>query len=455
MCFSAFLIVNLKGSDTMSKPVVAIVGRPNVGKSTLFNKLTGKRTAIVEDTPGITRDRLYGECEWQGISFSLVDTGGIEPSINDGMLKHIKQQAEVAIDTADVILFITDLRSGVTAQDKDIAVMLRRSKKPVLLVVNKVDNVGDLPADIYDFYSLGLGDFYAVSSVHGHGTGDLLDEVVRLLPEPNNDDEEEDRIPVAVIGKPNVGKSSLVNALLGQNRLIVADESGTTRDAVDVDIDNKYGKFTFIDTAGMRRRSKVESGVERYSVMRALMAVERARVCVIMIDAQDGFTEQDSKVAGYAHEQGKACIIVVNKWDLVTKDGHTLEQEKKKLQQDFSFMSYAPILFISVKTGQRIDKLLETIDYVDKCNATRITTGVLNSLLANATARVQPPSDKGKRLKIYYMTQVSTRPPTFACFVNSKKLFHFSYQRYIENQIRKTFELQGTPIRILTRERDD
>ncbi|NLW78778.1 MAG: ribosome biogenesis GTPase Der [Ruminococcaceae bacterium] len=438
----------------MSKPIVAIVGRPNVGKSTLFNKLVGRRLAIVEDVPGVTRDRLYGDAEWLNHEFLLIDTGGIDPSTDDGLLLRMREQAQLAIDTATVILFVTDLHSGVTAQDVDIAPMLLRSGKPLLLVVNKADAPGEVPLEVYDFYSLGLGEPYVVSSIHGHGTGDLLDAVVAHFPPAEAEEEVGDRIPVAVIGRPNVGKSSLVNRILGQERMIVADEAGTTRDAVDSDVDNQWGKYTFIDTAGLRRRSKVENGVERYSVLRSLAAVERARVAVIMIDATQGFTEQDSKVAGFAHEEGKACIIAVNKWDAVEKDDKTMAAERKKLENDFSFMSYAPIIFISAKTGQRLGKLMELINYVDSQNAMRITTGVLNSLLADATARVQPPTDRGRRLKIYYMTQVSTRPPTFACFINDKKLFHFSYQRYLENQIRATFGLEGTPVRILPRERE-
>lgn len=439
----------------MSKPIVAIVGRPNVGKSTLFNKLIGQRLAIVEDTPGVTRDRLYGNCEWQNHNFLLVDTGGIEPSVDDGILLHMRQQAQLAIDTAQAILFVTDLRAGVTAQDADIANMLMRSGKPVVLVVNKVDSLGAPPLELYDFYSLGLGKPYPVSSVHGHGTGDILEKICEYLPDQSEEVEEDDRITVAVIGRPNVGKSSLVNYVLGEERMIVANEAGTTRDAVDSDVENQYGKFVFIDTAGLRKRGKVEEGVERYSVLRSLAAVERARVCVIMIDATTGFTEQDSKVAGFAHEQGKACIVAVNKWDAVEKDDKTMQEMRKKLENDFSFMAYAPIIFISAKTGQRVDRLFELIKYVDSQNALRVTTGVLNDLLARATARVQPPSDKGKRLKIYYMTQISTRPPTFVCFCNSKQLFHFSYQRYIENQIRETFGLEGTPVRILIRERGE
>lgn len=439
----------------MAKPIVAIVGRPNVGKSTLFNKLVGQRIAIVEDTPGVTRDRLHADAEWQNREFMLIDTGGIEMNTDDSMLTHIREQAQLALDTADVILFVTDLHSGATAQDAEIAPLLMRNGKPVLLVVNKVDTVGEPPVEIYDFYSLGLGEPYPVSSVHGHGTGDLLDAIIEHFPDANEAQDEEDRIPVAIIGRPNVGKSSLFNYILGEERTIVANEAGTTRDAVDSDIDNEFGRFTLIDTAGMRRRGKVEDGVERYSVLRALTAVERARVCIIMIDATQGFSEQDSKVAGFAHEQGKACIIAVNKWDAVEKDHKTMEAERKKLQNDFGFMSYAPILFISAKTGQRVDKLMQMVTMVDANNAMRITTGVLNSLLAEATARVQPPSDKGRRLKIYYMTQVSTRPPTFACFINDKRLFHFSYQRYLENQIRQNFGLEGTPIRILARERGE
>ena len=439
----------------MSKPIVAIVGRPNVGKSTLFNKLIGERLAIVEDTPGVTRDRLYGNCEWQNHSFLLVDTGGIEPNIDTGLLRHMREQAQLAIDTADVIVFVTDIRAGVTAQDSDIAAMLMRSGKPVILVVNKVDSLGAPPMELYDFYTLGLGEPYPVSSVHGHGTGDVLEEICRHFPESDAQDEEDDRIPVAVIGRPNVGKSSLVNYILGENRMIVANEAGTTRDAVDSEVDNQYGRFIFTDTAGLRKRGKVEDGVERYSVLRSLAAVERSRVCVIMIDATEGFTEQDSKVAGFAHEQGKACIIAVNKWDAVEKDDKTMQAMRKKLENDFSFMSYAPIIFISAKTGQRVDRLFELIRYVDGQNALRVTTGMLNDLLARATARVQPPSDKGRRLKIYYMTQISVRPPTFVFFCNSKQLFHFSYQRYLENQIRETFGLEGTPVRIVIRERGE
>ena len=439
----------------MAKPIVAIVGRPNVGKSTLFNKLTGQRLAIVEDTPGVTRDRIFCDCEWCGHKFLLVDTGGIEPNIDDGLLAHMREQAQIAIDSADCIIMVGEIGAGVTAQDQDIAGMLMRSGKPVVLAVNKCDKVGEPPMELYDFYSLGIGDIVPISSVHGHGTGDLLDTVCENLHFDDNDEEEEDRIPVAVIGRPNVGKSSLINHILGENRLIVANEAGTTRDAIDTMVENQYGKFIFTDTAGLRKRSKVESGVERYSVLRSLAAVERSRVCVIMIDATVGFTEQDSKVAGYAHDQGKACIIAVNKWDAVEKDSYTMDKMRKQLEEDFSFMSYAPILFISAKTGQRLDKLFETIQYVDVQNGTRIPTGALNEMLARSTARVQPPSDKGKRLKIFYITQSSTRPPTFVAFVNQKALFHFSYQRYIENQIRENFGLTGTPMRLLIREHGD
>ena len=439
----------------MAKPIVAIVGRPNVGKSTLFNKLTGQRLAIVEDTPGVTRDRIFCDCEWCGHKFLLVDTGGIEPNIDDGLLAHMREQAQIAIDSADCIIMVGEIGAGVTAQDQDIAGMLMRSGKPVVLAVNKCDKVGEPPMELYDFYSLGIGDIVPISSVHGHGTGDLLDTVCENLHFDDNDEEEEDRIPVAVIGRPNVGKSSLINHILGENRLIVANEAGTTRDAIDTMVENQYGKFIFTDTAGLRKRGKVESGVERYSVLRSLAAVERSRVCVIMIDATVGFTEQDSKVAGYAHDQGKACIIAVNKWDAVEKDSYTMDKMRKQLEEDFSFMSYAPILFISAKPGQRLDKLFETIQYVDVQNGTRIPTGALNEMLARSTARVQPPSDKGKRLKIFYITQSSTRPPTFVAFVNQKALFHFSYQRYIENQIRENFGLTGTPMRLLIREHGD
>ena len=439
----------------MAKPIIAIVGRPNVGKSTLFNKLAGERISIVEDTPGVTRDRIYAEGEWLDKKFLLVDTGGIEIANDNSILKHIKEQAQIAIETASVILFVTDIRTGVTANDYDVATMLLKSGKPVVLVVNKCDTVGGVPDDIYEFYSLGLGDPFPVSSVHGHGTGDVLDEAFKHINWDEQEEENDEYIQVAVVGRPNVGKSSLVNKILGQDRMIVRDESGTTRDAVDSYVENEYGKFVFTDTAGMRKKGNVDDGVERYSVIRALAAIERSKVCVIMIDGTVGFTEQDSKIAGYAHEQGKACIICVSKWDAVEKDDKTMQVMKAELENDFSFMSYAPIIFISAKTGQRINKLYEMIKSVDEMSAFRTTTGVLNDILANAVARVQPPSDKGKRLKIYYMTQISTRPPTFVAFCNSRDLFHFSYQRYIENQIREVFGLQGTPIRILIRERGE
>lgn len=438
----------------MARPVVAIVGRPNVGKSTLFNKLVGKRLSIVDNTPGVTRDRIYGNCEWLGHNMLLVDTGGIEPFSDDVILSQMRRQAELAITSADVIIFVTDIRSGVVAADSEVASMLQKSGKPIILCVNKVDNIGALPPEFYEFYNLGLGDPIAVSSVHGHGTGDLLDEVIKNIPEGSFDDTDEDIVKVAVIGKPNVGKSSLINKISGEERAIVSDIAGTTRDATDTVIHNSHGDFVFIDTAGLRRKSKVEDQIEKYSVIRARMAVERADVCVIMIDANEGFTEQDSKVAGSAHDLGKACIIAVNKWDAVEKTGTTMDVQRKKLMNDFSFMSYAPIIFISAKTGQRLDRLFELIKFVDTQNAMRISTGKLNDVLSAATTRVQPPTDKGRRLKIYYMTQASTRPPTFVCFVNSKDLFHYSYQRYIDNQIREVFGLEGTPTRYVVRERE-
>ena len=439
----------------MAKPVVAIVGRPNVGKSTLFNKLIGQRLSIVDDTPGVTRDRIYGDCEWEGRKFSLVDTGGIEPSASDVILSQMRAQAQLAIDAADVIVLVTDIRSGLVATDADIAAMLLKSGRPVILCVNKCDSVGEPPADFYEFYNLGLGDPVQVSSVHGHGTGDLLDRVVEYLPAEPEGEEDGELIRVAIIGKPNVGKSSLVNRISGENRCIVSDIAGTTRYAIDTEVENAYGRFILIDTAGLRRRNKVDDSIEKYSVIRAQMAIERADVCVIMIDATVGFTDQDSKVAGLAHEAGKGCVIAVNKWDAVEKDGSTMTAYRKKLEEDFSFMSYAPFLFLSAKTGQRIDRLFELIKHVANSNAMRIATGMLNDVLAQATARVQPPTDKGKRLKIYYMTQASTKPPTFVCFVNSAELFHFSYQRYLENRIRETFGLEGTPVRFIIRERGD
>ena len=440
----------------MAKPVVAIVGRPNVGKSTLFNKLIGSRLSIVDDTPGVTRDRIYGDCEWLNRNFLLVDTGGIEPYSTDVILSQMRTQAEIAIETADVIILVTDLKCGVVASDMEVASMLQKSNKPIVLCVNKCDSIGAPDPEFYEFYNLGLGDPIAVSSVHGHGTGDLLDEVIKFFSEQEEEEvEDEEIINVAVIGKPNVGKSSLINRISGTDRAIVSNIAGTTRDTTDTYIENKYGKFNFIDTAGLRRKSRVNDSIEKYSIIRARMAVERANVCVIMIDATEGFTEQDSKVAGIAIEQGKACIIAVNKWDAVEKDGNTMKEFREKLSVDFSFMSYAPFIFISAKTGIRIDKLYEMIVHVHSQNSMRISTGKLNEVLGIATARVQPPTDKGKRLKIYYMTQASTRPPTFVFFVNNSELFHFSYQRYLENQIREIFGLDGTPVRFIVRERNE
>lgn len=441
-------------SDSVSKPVVAIVGRPNVGKSTLFNKLVGSRLSIVDDTPGVTRDRIYGDCEWLNKSFLLIDTGGIEPFSNDVILSQMRRQAQLAIDSSDVIILVTDVRTGVVANDEEVASMLIKSGKPIVLCVNKCDAIGEAPLEFYEFYNLGLGEPVQVSSVHGHGTGDLLDVVIKHFPQETDEQEEDEYIKVAIIGKPNVGKSSLVNAIAGEERVIVSDIAGTTRDATDTIVENKYGKFVFIDTAGLRRKSRVYDEIEKYSVIRARMAVERAQVCIIMIDAVEGFTEQDSKVAGIAHELGKGCIIAVNKWDAVEKDGKTMDSYRKGLMDDFAFMSYAPIIFISAKTGQRLDRLFELIKFVDSQNAMRISTGKLNDILAEATARVQPPTDKGRRLKIYYMTQASTRPPTFVFFVNRKDLFHYSYQRYIDNRIREVFGLEGTPTHIVIRERE-
>ena len=439
----------------MARPVVAIVGRPNVGKSTLFNKLVGARLSIVDDKPGVTRDRIYGDCEWLGHRFLLVDTGGIEPRADDVILSQMRAQANIAIATADVIVLVTDLRSGVVATDQDVANMLQKSGKPVILCVNKCYSVGAPDPEFYEFYNLGMGDPIAVSAVHGHGTGDLLDAVIAYFPPESEEEEEDDTIKVAVIGKPNVGKSSLINRISGQERAIVSDIAGTTRDATDTRIENQYGKFTFIDTAGIRRKSKVTDAIEKYSIIRARTAVERANVCVIMIDATEGFTEQDSKVAGIALDQGKGCIVVVNKWDAVEKDGNTMREYKEKLAVDFAFMKFAPFVFISAKTGQRVDRLFEQIAYVYAQSTMRISTGKLNEILGAATARVQPPTDKGKRLKIYYMTQASVCPPTFVFFVNNAQLFHFSYQRYLENQIREVFGLEGTPVRFIIRERGE
>ncbi len=439
----------------MGKAVVAIVGRPNVGKSMLFNKLIGKRMSIVEDTPGVTRDRLYSDCEWAGRTFTLVDTGGIEPQTDSEILRFMRDQAEIAVQNADVIVFMTDLKTGLTAADQDVASMLLRSNKPIVLAVNKSDTVGTPPPEFYEFYNLGLGDPIAVSAVHGHGTGDLLDRCIEYFPDENEAEEEDEGIKVALIGKPNVGKSSLTNKILGEERVIVSDMAGTTRDAVDSSFENEYGKYVFIDTAGIRKKSKVNDDIEKFSVLRASLAVERSDVCLIMIDAQEGVTEQDTKVAGLAHDAGKACIIVVNKWDLVEKDDKTLRKEEEKIRKDLAYMTYAPILFISAKTGQRVGKLFELINSVYAESSKRITTGMLNNVLADAVARVQPPTDRGKRLKVYYITQTGVRPPNFVIFCNDAKLFHFSYQRYLENKLREVFGFEGTPIRVIIRQKGE
>ena len=437
------------------KPLIAIVGRPNVGKSMLFNKLVGQRLSIVEDTPGVTRDRLYAEAEWRNRKFDLVDTGGIEPSADSQILAFMRQQAEIAIQHATVILFVCDIKTGLTASDQEVANMLLRSQKPVVLAVNKMDQVGITNPDIYEFYNLGLGDPIAVSAVHGHGTGDLLDACMEYFPPEDEEEEEDDVIKVAIIGKPNVGKSSLVNRILGEQRVIVSDMAGTTRDAVDSYFENQKGKYLFIDTAGMRKKSKVDDRIEKFSVLRATMAIERADVCLILVDANEGVTEQDTKVAGLAHEAGKACIIVVNKWDAIEKDDKTMDHMRQDIRRDLSYMTYAPIVFISALTGQRVDRLFDLINYVNDQASLRITTGMLNTVLADATARVQPPTDKGRRLKIYYMTQIGIKPPHFVCFCNDAKLFHVSYPRYLENQIRSTFGLEGTPVRLTIRQKSD
>ena len=440
----------------MAKPLVAIVGRPNVGKSMLFNKLTGQRTSIVEDTHGVTRDRIYGECEWCGRTFSLVDTGGIEPDTDSEMLKFMRRQAEIGIELADAIIMVVDVRSGVTAADQDVATMLRKSRKPVCLAVNKCDSIGLVNPDVFEFYSLGIGDLFETSAVHGHGTGDMLDWVLENIPEDDTDEEEDDIIKVAIVGKPNVGKSSLLNRILGEERVIVSNIAGTTRDAIDSYFENETGKYCFIDTAGMRRKSKVDDAIEKFSNMRSVAAIERADVCLILIDANEGVTEQDTKIAGLVHEAGKAAIIVVNKWDAVEdKETNTMRDKENDVRHDLAYMTYAPVVFLSALTGARVDKIIQTIQDVHTQNTTRITTGALNSVLADATARVQPPSDKGRRLKIYYMTQASTKPPHFVIFCNDARLFHFSYQRYLENQIREVFGLQGTPIRITIRQKGD
>ena len=439
----------------MSKPLVAIVGRPNVGKSLLFNRLAGQRLSIVEDSPGVTRDRLYAECEWAGRRFDIVDTGGIEPNTDNEILLFMREQANIAISAADVIVLVTEIATGVTAADVDVANMLLRSRKPVVLVVNKVDNPSRVDPTLYEFYSLGLGDPIPISAVHGHGTGDMLDACLQYFPPEDGQPEEDDRVKVAIIGKPNVGKSSLTNLIAGETRVIVSDEAGTTRDAVDMRIDNAFGKYTFIDTAGIRRKSKVEDRIEKFSVMRAQLAIDRADVCLILLDARDGVTEQDTKIAGLAHAAGKASIIVVNKWDLVEKETGTMEKMRREVLRDLSFMRYAPVLFISAVTGQRVQRIFELINFVNDQSAMRITTGMLNDVLADAQARMQPPSDKGKRLKIYYMTQTGVKPPNFVVFCNRAELFHFSYQRYLENQIRAAFGLEGTPIRLVIRQKGE
>ena len=440
----------------MAKPLVAIVGRPNVGKSLLFNKLTGQRTSIVEDTPGVTRDRIYGDCEWCNRHFSLVDTGGIEPSTDNDMLKFMRRQAEIGIELADAIIMVVDVRSGVTAADQDVATMLRKSKKPVALAVNKCDSIGTVNPDVFEFYSLGIGDLFETSAVHGHGTGDLLDWVLENIPEEDENEDDEDIIKVAIVGKPNVGKSSLLNRILGEERVIVSNVAGTTRDAIDSYYENATGKYCFIDTAGMRRKSRVDDIIEKYSNMRSVAAIERADVCLILIDANDGVTEQDTKIAGLVHEAGKAAIIVVNKWDAVeNKETNTMRDKEAAVRDGLAYMPYAPVVFLSALTGSRVDKIFQVIQDVHEQNCKRITTGALNSVLADATTRVQPPTDKGRRLKIYYMTQASSKPPHFVIFCNDARLFHFSYQRYLENQIREVFGLMGTPIRITIRQKGD
>lgn len=438
----------------MGKPVVAVVGRPNVGKSTFFNYLAGSRISIVEDTPGVTRDRIYTEIEWRSRKFTMIDTGGIEPYSEDIIMQQMKRQAEIAIETADVIIFMVDAKDGMTATDKEVATMLRKSQKPVVLTVNKVDRVGDPPPDVYEFYNLGMGDMVIISSVHGLGMGDLLDAVFEHFPEDIDNEEDEDVIKVAVVGKPNAGKSSLINSILGEERVIVSNIPGTTRDAIDTHIENNGQKYTFIDTAGIRKRAKINESIEKYSTIRSWTAIERADVCLIMIDAEDGVTEQDTKIAGYAHQQGKASIIVINKWDLIEKQTGTLEEYRKQVHEKLGFMTYAPVLFISAKTGQRVNKIYELIKFVADQAAFRISTGMLNDLLNEATAMVQPPSDKGKRLKIYYMTQTAIKPPSFVVFVNDLELFHYSYERYLENQLRKNFGFEGTPIRFIHRQRE-
>ena len=439
----------------MSKPIVAIVGRPNVGKSTFFNKVCGKRISIVENTPGVTRDRIYFETEWAGRTLMMVDTGGIEPDATDDIMSHIKTQANIAIESADVIIYMCDFHAGVTADDMEIATMLRKSRKPIVLAVNKMDRIGAVPAEFYEFYELGLGDPIALSSVHGTGSGDILEKVCEYIDDEAFEEEEDDSIKVAVIGRPNAGKSSLVNRILGEERMIVSNVAGTTRDAIDSKIENSHGKYTFIDTAGIRKSGKIENNIERYSVFRAQLAIERADVCVIMIDATEGVTAQDERVAGLAHENGKPSVIVINKWDLIEKDGKTLDNMRKDVYAALSYMTYAPVLFISAKTGQRFDRIFELVNYVNDQSLMRISTGLLNDVLNDAITRVPPPTDKGKRLKIYYMTQTGVKAPTFVIFVNEAELFHFSYQRYIENKLREVFGFEGTPIKLVIRQKDD
>lgn len=437
------------------KPIVAVIGRPNVGKSSFFNYISGKRIAIVEDTPGVTRDRIYTDVTWRGRTFTMIDTGGIEPEANDDILKQMKYQAELAMDSADVIVFMVDGKEGVTASDYEVAKMLRKTNKPVVLICNKIDHIGDTPPEVYEFYNLDMGDPYPISTLQGIGIGDALDAIYENFKEIPEAEEDETIIKVALIGKPNVGKSSLVNKILGEKRVIVSDVPGTTRDAIDTYFEKDDQKFVFIDTAGLRKKNKVDESIEKYSAMRTITAIERADVCLLLIDANEGVTEQDTKVAGYAHEAGKGIIIVVNKWDIHEKETGTLEKYRQQVYQDLAYLTYAPVIFISALTGQRVDKLFELIPFVADQNAMRITTGVLNDVINEATAMVQPPSDKGKRLKVYYATQVSTKPPTFAVFVNSKKLMHFSYVRYLENQIRKNFGLEGTPVVMLVREKGE
>lgn len=439
----------------MAKPTVAIIGRPNVGKSTFFNYIVGKRISIVEDTPGVTRDRIYAETNWRGRTFNLVDTGGIEPKSEDVIAMGMREQADIAISIADVIVFLTDMKQGVTEDDKEIALMLKKSKKPIILVCNKADEFGEMPPEIYEFYNLGLGDPYRLSAVNAIGVGDVLDAIYEKLPQQDENEQDPEIIKVAIIGKPNVGKSSLVNKMLGENRVIVSNIAGTTRDAIDSELENSYGKYVLIDTAGIRKKNKVEERIEKFSVMRSLLAVERADVCILMIDAKEGVTEQDTKIAGEAHEAGKGIIIAINKWDEYEKETGTMEKYKKEVYEKLAYLSYAPIIFISAKTGQRVEKLYELINQVANQNAMRVSTAMLNQVINEAIAIVQPPTDKGKRLKILYATQVSTKPPTFVIFVNSKDLFHFSYQRYLVNHIRQEFGLTGTPIRIIVREKQE